>query len=319
MRIAGQERDHPLLLPLTAFRTPEAPRILTRTVHGSALALTDVSGPAGHGLTDAIPPSRSCLVQLRLRESPGVVYFAEGRPVTLSDPREGAIQFHDLRRDPRAEVVSPFHVMHVAVALAVLDEVMQDISLPRIDALQSEPGHCHRDTVIEHLLRAMRPALLRPGEVSALYLDQASTALCAHLVHHYTGVLVRPLTAKGGLAPWQKRIAEELLQTRLDLDIGLPLLAESCGLSVRHFTRAFKQSFGVTAYQYRLHCRLAHAKQLLKQNQLPIIAIAGECGFASQSHLSRAFHACTGMSPGEWRRRHADAPLVSLPHAASGT
>jgi AraC-like DNA-binding protein len=36
------------------------------------------------------------------------------------------------------------------------------------------------------------------------------------------------------------------------------------------------------------------------QEQLSDIALA--CGFADQSHLTRSFHRCVGMSPGVWRR-----------------
>jgi AraC family transcriptional regulator len=305
--------DASLLEPLRAFRTPDAPRLLTRSVYGSALALTEVSGPAGHGLTAPIPESNAYLVQLRLRDCPGATYFVHGRALEIDNHAEGAIQFHDLRQDPRVELTNPFNVMHLNVKLAVLKEIGDEVSRANIDELHTRPGACYRDAVIEHLLRAMRPALMRPGEVNALFLDQVSTALCVHLVEAYAGTRLRTHAMRGGLAPWQLRTAKSLMQTQLDQDIGLASLAAACGLSIRHFTRAFKQSAGLSPYQYRLQCRIGHAKSLLQLNAMPISAIVEECGFANQSHFTRVFHTACGMSPGEWRRRHASAPFISLP------
>ncbi|MES2106265.1 MAG: AraC family transcriptional regulator [Pseudomonadota bacterium] len=299
----------PLFSSLDAFRTPDAPRLLTRSIYGSALGLTEVSGPAGHGITATIPNSRAYLLQLRLRDCPGATYFLDGRALDVSDHTAGAIQFHDLRSDPRVELSDPFHVMHINVPLATLDGIVDELGIPRIDELTAQPGHCYRDTVIENLLRAMRPALARPGEVSALFLEHLSTAACLHLVQHYVGISGRGRQIRGGLAHWQERLAKDMLRADLGRDLSLLELAQACGISVRHFTRAFKQSTGMPAHQFRQRCRLDHARNLLKANYLPIGEIAVLCGFASQSHFSRCFHRFTGQTPANWRAINCSATL----------
>ncbi|MES2073144.1 MAG: AraC family transcriptional regulator [Pseudomonadota bacterium] len=303
----------PLFAPLDAFRTPDAPRLLTRSIYGSALGLTEVSGPAKHGFTAPIPNSRAYLVQLRLRDCPGATYFLDGRALDISDHTAGTIQFHDLRRDPRVELSDPFHVMHLNVPLATLDGIVDELGIPRIDELMAQPGHCYRDAVIENLLRAMRPALARPGEMSSLFLEHVSTATCLHLVQHYVGASAREHQIRGGLSPWQERLVKDMLRTDLERDLSLLDLAQACGISVRHFTRAFKQSTGLPAHQFRLQCRLDQARNLLKAGYLPIGEIAIMCGFASPSHFTRCFHRFTGQTPANWRAANGSVTRRSYP------
>jgi len=105
-----------------------------------------------------------------------------------------------------------------------------------------------------------------------------------------------------GLAPWQERRAEELMDQTLD--ITLSQLAESCRLSVSHFVRAFRHSTGLSPHQWLIRRRVNKAMALLSEDNLSIADIALACGFSSQSHLNRAFAAQAGVPPGRWRRLH---------------
>jgi AraC-like DNA-binding protein len=51
-----------------------------------------------------------------------------------------------------------------------------------------------------------------------------------------------------GLAQWQKTRATELLRESLPGGVRLADLARECDLSVSHFARSFKASFGVTSH-----------------------------------------------------------------------
>ena len=44
--------------------------------------------------------------------------------------------------------------------------------------------------------------------------------------------------------------------------------AAASNLSEFHFYRSFKEAFGITPYQYLLHCRLNFAKELIKKINL---------------------------------------------------
>ncbi|MEM1369587.1 MAG: helix-turn-helix transcriptional regulator [Cyanobacteria bacterium P01_H01_bin.15] len=83
----------------------------------------------------------------------------------------------------------------------------------------------------------------------------------------------------------------------LDQRIQLAALAKLSGMSQLHFSHLYKQSWGISPYQYLLQQRIDKAKQLFKQHDRMIADIALECGFNSHSHLSKQFRQSTGVSP----------------------
>jgi len=113
-----------------------------------------------------------------------------------------------------------------------------------------------------------------------------------------------PVVARGGLASWQKRKIER----HLKLNSGEPLrreeLAKMLGLSVCHFSRAFKQTFGESPHAYLIRQRLKVGQQLMMSTNDPLSQIALACGFSDQSHFSRMFRRVVGESPKAWLRRN---------------
>lgn len=108
-----------------------------------------------------------------------------------------------------------------------------------------------------------------------------------------------------GLAPWQLRRVKAWLEATGDNSPSVTRLAEECGLSPRHFSRAFTQSTGLPPRRWLLERRVEMAKQLLLQPARPLADIALDCGFPSQSHFTRIFSARVGCSPGTWRRKYS--------------
>ncbi|TXH37577.1 MAG: AraC family transcriptional regulator [Rhodospirillaceae bacterium] len=111
-------------------------------------------------------------------------------------------------------------------------------------------------------------------------------------------------TGKGGLSAWQLRRIDLLVDAEPGKQIGVPRLAETVGLSVSHFTRAFKVSRGQPPAHWLLSKRLDLAKTLLVASDMSLAQIAEACGFAEQSHFSKRFRQMAGITPGDWRRRH---------------
>lgn len=107
---------------------------------------------------------------------------------------------------------------------------------------------------------------------------------------------------KGGLSAWQLRRATELMAADIREDVSMNRLAQECGLSVRHFTRACCQSTGLPPHQWLLKQRVTEAMELIRNPQLSRAEIAASSGFSDQSHLSRVFRAKVGLSPKAWRR-----------------
>ena len=107
----------------------------------------------------------------------------------------------------------------------------------------------------------------------------------------------------------QERRTKNLVSGNLAGGISLSDLAHACGLSVRHFTRAFRQSTAMAPHQWLLDHRIERAKDFLAKSRFPLKDIALSCGFADQSHFSRAFRRRVGVSPGLWRRMRRNSPV----------
>ena len=131
-------------------------------------------------------------------------------------------------------------------------------------------------------------------------------ALSGVLAHELTGVdreLVRePALSRGGLASWQKRVVVDYIEEHLGEQVCLLKLAELARLSLHHFCRAFKQSFGIPAHQYQVQRRMEVAKLLLADRTTSVTDIALSLGYAQTSSFSNAFRKTTGWTPTVYRR-----------------
>ena len=108
--------------------------------------------------------------------------------------------------------------------------------------------------------------------------------------------------ARGGLAPWQERRAREILRANIKRGVALKEVARECGLSVGHFSHAFRRTLGVAPHKWLTEQRVVLSKEKLRDDGLSLSDVAAECGFSDQSHLTRAFRQAVGVGPGAWRR-----------------
>jgi AraC-like DNA-binding protein len=107
--------------------------------------------------------------------------------------------------------------------------------------------------------------------------------------------------AHGGLPAGTMRRVREYVDVHLSESINLAMLAAVAGLSMHHFAREFKQSFGVTPHHYLTQKRVERAQEMLAQTDLSLPEIAYSTGFSDQSHLARHFRHMLGTTPREFR------------------
>lgn len=213
----------------------------------------------------------------------------------------------DFESEPSCWAGKAFDYVHYTMPRVALDDIAADFGFGRVNSYKLSV--VEDDLVLAQLTRSILPFIGRRYGPSLLALDQFSLILGAHLLQRY-GVLQKiGKFSKGGLAPWQKRRAAELLRENLDGRIRLMEIARECALSVSHFTRSFKQTFGVSAHQWLIRCRIEHAQELLTQTTTPIVDIAMQSGFGDQAAFTRRFRQVVGVSPGRWRRYHSTRPL----------
>ncbi|RVU28152.1 helix-turn-helix domain-containing protein [Streptomyces antnestii] len=179
---------------------------------------------------------------------------------------------------------------------------------------------------VEQLRREFPQVRVEPDRLYVDHGDVATSAgagagfdLCLHLVRRdhgaaYAALLARhmvlPPQRKGGRARYAPppppddaldgllRWADERLGTPLSVD-GL---AAHLGVSRRTLARRFADRLGTSPGAWLLSRRVATARTLLEETDLPVEAIAARVGLASAVNLRRRFRAHTGTTPGAYRR-----------------
>ena len=79
-------------------------------------------------------------------------------------------------------------------------------------------------------------------------------------------------------------------------------LARQAGYSVGHFARLFKQVAGRGPEAFIIHARVARARQLLRETEWPVGAVAEALGYGDPYFFSRQFKQQTGLTPLAFRR-----------------
>ncbi len=88
--------------------------------------------------------------------------------------------------------------------------------------------------------------------------------------------------------------------------ISLTEIARHACISERHLFRLFKESNGISPYDYLLSIRMNHACELLTQGRLPIMDIAIRCGYEDSNHFSRQFQRHMGLSPSLYKEKQKE-------------
>jgi AraC-like DNA-binding protein len=129
---------------------------------------------------------------------------------------------------------------------------------------------------------------------------RANTALYALL-----GQIIYRLQTKRTAAPAESPFDVARIQTYIHHHLAEPIavddLARQANLSTPHFTRVFRQLFGVSPMRYVLQTRVALAGSLLTETALPLKQIGARVGCADPYYFSRLFKKMTGTSPSAYR------------------
>lgn len=287
------------------WQLDDSSSLTNTTVDKGFVAVTQIRSPVGVGINDPVPLEDASMIAVQLNPYQGRLWL-DGREVAEASTVAGGMHIYDLRRDTMADLQSAFHCVQFYLPRATMTAVADDIGLRRFAHLLEYHDGGRQDPVLHGLALSLVPSLATPETADALFVDHVCMAAATHLLRNHGDFRSSPgeTALRSRLAPWQERVAKEYLLSRTHGGVSLAELAGLCGLSPGYFTRAFKQSTGQPPYAWLQRMRISRARNLLAGSDLPIAQIALECGFASQSHMTRIFTPLTGMSPAQWRRRH---------------
>jgi AraC family transcriptional regulator len=251
---------------------------------------------------------RALLLSISLRSVPPREYWlkVDGKVVSTGNIPAYRANVIDLAAEPAIWGERGILYTHFHLRRATIDEVAADLGYARVGEFRGAVAE--EDAVLAQIARSVTPFLGRDVRPSPLALDQLELILAAHVMKQYADSRKKSSPAVGGLAAWQRGRATELLRENLDGAVRLADLARECELSVSHFARSFKATFGVTSHQWLTARRIERAKELLALTNMSLADVASHSGFGDQAAFTRTFHRDVGAAPGQWRREHKKRP-----------
>ena len=179
---------------------------------------------------------------------------------------------------------------------------------PLIEQFVFRRQHKAQDPHLQTLIQALLVEAESGGANGRLYVDALSTALVTHFVNHYSTGLSLDLPADRTIERQRLGQVVDYVEAYLTEDLSLDDLALVSGLSKFHFSRLFKQAFGLTPHRYLMKRRVERSAIVLKQtipqqDSLTIAQVAHQFGFADQSHFTRVFKQIKGITPKQFLKR----------------
>lgn len=223
----------------------------------------------------------------------------EGKPCNLVS-RCGSVTIAPMQIHRKYRFHEEVELIQLSLEPGLVSNAAPELVNP--DRVELVPQSYINDPLVYQLGLALKAELQNSGAESKLYAESAAAFLAVHLLRHYATRKPKQETYQCGLSQQQLQLAIDYIQAYLTEEIHLDEIAHHLDLSRYYFCRLFKQSMGISPYQYVIQCRVERAKQLLKQGNLTLAEIALNCGFAHQSHFHRHFKRLTGMTPRQFIR-----------------
>jgi AraC family transcriptional regulator len=134
-----------------------------------------------------------------------------------------------------------------------------------------------------------------------LNLDRCSALVIEGLVLEMLALVARPEKAPERRPPeWLSRV-EDLLKNGFQENLTIGEVAAQVSVNPAYLSRVFRQFYHRAIGDYVHDLRVQFACQQLADPGVALSAIASASGFADQSHFTRVFKQCTGMTPGAFR------------------
>jgi AraC family transcriptional activator of pobA len=127
---------------------------------------------------------------------------------------------------------------------------------------------------------------------------------------HLSLLLIDVARLAGDVVGDLRRSGEPLLAevfTAIDRHRGEPLslrdVACELGMTPGHLTTVVRRRTGRTVQEWIIERRMAEARTLLSDTELPVAEVARRVGMSDPGYFSRLFRRAHGTSPREWRGR----------------
>ena len=100
--------------------------------------------------------------------------------------------------------------------------------------------------------------------------------------------------------------AIEYVKTHYTKNINMAMVANQVSVNYTWFSEKFKEHTGVNFNEYLKRLRIEEAKRLLEKGCYKVYEVAQRSGFGDIKYFMKVFRENTGMSPSEWKNKHAN-------------
>jgi AraC family transcriptional regulator len=158
-----------------------------------------------------------------------------------------------------------------------------------------------RDRHIQSLILALHADLEDGSPAGPLYGESLAVTLGHYLIRRHSVRSGSAAAPRGGMPSVRLNRVLDFINHNLARDMRLQELAQVAGMSPNYFCEMFKDSTGLTAYQYVLRRRIDRARQYLRDPKITLAAVGVATGFADQSHFTKVFRRLVGVTPAQFR------------------
>ncbi len=201
------------------------------------------------------------------------------------DHRPGAVAFHPAafrHRDAIGAAGCHFFIAELSGAL-----------LARVEPLLPQAPRLDSGGLVAALAARLRDELPADDPAAELVREGIVCELVAALSRSWHG---------DGAPAWLLR-TDEALRASLDRRWSLDELAAAAGVHPARLARGFRRVYGESVGERLRRLRLEAARAAVAAPGSDLAEVAHACGFADQSHMTRAFRRTFGVTPGALRSR----------------
>jgi AraC family transcriptional regulator len=206
------------------------------------------------------------------------------------------------------EWVGLMNVTHLQ--LSISDAALMASSDGAYGEVELRPSRKFANPRLSALVAAAHAEMVAGFPSGRLFLDSVEQAMAVALVKDRAARHRLAEMYRGGLGSARLRKIKELVQAKMEDDLGLDEMAQSVGLSTAHFARMFRKSTGETPHQFVLRQRIELAKVMLRAPNARILDVAVACGFKTQQHFAQVFRDVCRVSPTEYRQDFLDSEVM---------
>jgi AraC-like DNA-binding protein len=248
-----------------------------------------------------------CQGWLMARVAEGTGYWLpHGAAHRQLNPGDGLIVVRNADGVVRASRLGPLKLQFFTVQLQYLDGIL---TVAEWQHLEVAPHHPDLPATVFTAGEPLGQKFMRLADQTH---SNRLPLRCA-LLQLWASAMAGLLPVTGSLVSSGNKLRDHLREligqmTEAELsERSLPELARQLNCSERHFSRLFREEFGVPFHARQIELRLQRARQLLADSSAKIINVAYVSGYRHLGLFNAMFKKRFGLTPVEWRRQQRTA------------